>query len=375
MKKIILFTLIASVTTFSFGQGQIGNSDMEAWANNDEPDNWNSFLTGSGTFSAFAGDQCDASTDVRPGSAGTKSCRIWSVSILGTLANGNVTLGRINMGATSPADPANYNYSVTAGTDFSEALTDTPDSIVFWVKTNAGLNGNARMKSTLHDTYDYRDPEDAAAATHVVATAVLNFAPQANWVRMAVPFVYSGPACGNTHILVTFTTNEIAGGGSANDEVFIDDVELIYNASSTIDTDGDGITNANEGTDVTNACDPCSFNLANATVAPNALWNAADCDNDGVTNGDEVIAGSDPLVSINELTKDGITVSMNNQENRINITSNSIIEGQYVIFNTLGQSVQSGNLSNQISFNQIAGIYFIHFVSNEKSYNFQFLKN
>ena len=30
------------------------------------------------------------------------------------------------------------------------------------------------------------------------------------------------------------------------------------------------------------------------TVAPSAAWNAADCDGDGVTNGDEAASGTDP---------------------------------------------------------------------------------
>ena len=79
---------------------------MESWANNDEPDNWNSFLTATGTWSSFASDQCDASSDVRPGSTGTTSCKIFSnSSILGTVANGNVTLGQIVMGSTNATSP------------------------------------------------------------------------------------------------------------------------------------------------------------------------------------------------------------------------------------------------------------------------------
>ena len=313
MKKILLLTIITSACSFSFGQGQIGNSDMEQWetvSSDEEPVNWNSFLTATGSWAWAASNQIEQSADVRPGSAGTKSCRIWSTSSFSIIANGNVTLGQVNMGSTTPSSPDNYNFSKTSDPNHSETLTDTPDSIVFWVKTNAGLNGNARMKSTLHDSYDYRDPEDATAALHVVATAVLNFAPVANWTRMAVAYDYSGPASGNTHILVTFTTNEIPGGGSANDEVFIDDIELIYNTNS-----------------------------------------------------------------VDELNNDGIIASMNNSANSIVISSPSELNGNYEIFNTLGQSVQSGSLENEIQFNQISGVYFIHITMNDKTYNFQLLKN
>ena len=41
--------------------------------------------------------------------------------------------------------------------------------------------------------------------------------------------------------------------------------------------------------------DPCDFVLANQDTAPTAAWEALDCDGDGVTNGDEVADGTDPL--------------------------------------------------------------------------------
>ncbi|MFK7922371.1 MAG: T9SS type A sorting domain-containing protein, partial [Bacteroidia bacterium] len=55
--------------------------DMENWeavSSGDEPVNWNSFMTASGGFSGFADVQIEESTDVRPGTAGTSSARIWS---------------------------------------------------------------------------------------------------------------------------------------------------------------------------------------------------------------------------------------------------------------------------------------------------------
>jgi hypothetical protein len=48
----------------------------------------------------------------------------------------------------------------------------------------------------------------------------------------SVPFVYEAqvPAVSVDYILVTFATSSTPGGGSANDEVLIDDIELIYNS-------------------------------------------------------------------------------------------------------------------------------------------------
>lgn len=314
MKKTVLLTFVLFVGVVAFGQGQIGNGDMENWANDDEPDNWNSFLTGSGTWSSFAGDQCDASNDARPGSAGSKSCRIWANNVITTLANGNVTLGRIEMGSTTPTSPANYNYSITANPDFSEALTDQPDSIVYWVKFNTGSpNDNGKMKATLHTDYDYQDPEDAASANEVVATAVDIF-PTTNgsWERHSIAFDYSGPATVNAFILVTFTTNEVGGQGSNGDELFIDDVELIYNGGGA---------------------------------------------------------------NLNEQLNETFVVAMNNSSNTITIESDNELPATYVIYNTLGQIVLSGDVSNEIKFEKSNGIYFVHIVTDNKIYNFEILKN
>jgi len=234
MRNKLLYTFLLSSFAI-FSQQQIGNSGFEQWDNvgapNEEPSNWNSFKTGSGSFASFGSKQIEQSTDVRSGSAGTYSSRVYSVSTFGIIANGNMTIGRINMGSTTPSAPENYNYSVVSDTNFSEPLTQSPDSIVFWVKyTPVSAGEEARMKAAIHDDYEFRDPIDAASTSHLVATAELNYASTAgNWERKSVPFTYSGPSTTPEFILLTFTTNKTAGGGDGNDEVLIDDIELIYN--------------------------------------------------------------------------------------------------------------------------------------------------
>lgn len=238
MNKHLLTLFLAAGSFAGIAQTQISNSDFEQWetvASDQEPTNWNSFLSAGGTWAWAAANQIVSSTDVRPGTAGTKSCLINSRDAFGIVANGNVTLGKINMGSTTPSSTSNYNQSVTSDANFSEAITDTPDSIVFWAKfVPNGHTENARMKATLHDAYDYKDPEDATSTSHVVATAELNYPSTNNaWVRFSVPFNYNGAASTVEYILVTFTTNESPGGGAANDLVYIDDVELIYNPQTS----------------------------------------------------------------------------------------------------------------------------------------------
>jgi hypothetical protein len=149
-----------------------------------------------------------------------------------------MTVGRINMGSTTPSDPNNFNISLTADANFSEALTTSPDSLVFWVRyTAANANDSARVHAILHDAYDLRDPLDANSIPHIVARAERNYGKtNGSWARITVPFNYvvGSPALGPSFILITFTTNKTPGGGSNNDEVLIDDVALIYNSSVSI---------------------------------------------------------------------------------------------------------------------------------------------
>lgn len=236
MKKQLLIFSTLLTSSLAVAQTQIANSDFEQWQNlgsaTEEPTNWNSFKTASGGLSGFGAQQIQRSTDVRPGTSGTYSSRIWSNSVLGTVANGNMTLGQVNMGNSTPTNSSNYNITRQADANFSEALADTPDSIVFWVKFNAASGSSeARCSAVLHDAYDYIDGYnvDAGSAPHKVAEAILNFTPTSGWVRKSIPWSYVGPASTNTHILITFTTNKTPGGGSSGDELFIDDVQLIYN--------------------------------------------------------------------------------------------------------------------------------------------------
>jgi gliding motility-associated-like protein len=61
------------------------------------------------------------------------------------------------------------------------------------------------------------------------------------------------------------------------------------------DCDGDGVTNEKEKIDGTNPTDPCSLKVASQTLTPSTAWNNADCDGDGVTNGKEITDGTNPF--------------------------------------------------------------------------------
>lgn len=61
------------------------------------------------------------------------------------------------------------------------------------------------------------------------------------------------------------------------------------------DADGDGVVDSTEVADGTNPNDPCSFNLGSQTEITSGTWNVLDCDNDGLTNIQELQLGTHPL--------------------------------------------------------------------------------
>lgn len=391
-----------------FSQQQIGNSDFEAWESTSpelhEPVNWNSFKTATGSWNSFAGQQLDWSTDVRPGSSGTKSAKIWSRDAgFGVVANGNMTLGRIEMGSTTASSTSNYNYSNTGDVNFSEAFTNIPDSIVFWVKYTPVVVGTneARGSIVLHNnTNNYKDPNDVAG-TNTVATAILNFSTTNGlWVRKSVPFTYVGTPGSTAFILATFTTNKTPGGGTANDELLIDDVQLIYNPVNQAVVANDDVAFTFEDTpvdisvldndiDPENDFDVSSLNITTnptngivnvnsitgvITYSPNAGYFGADsfeyeiCDNGTPVLCDialvnitisEVIAGNNPIIA-----NDDVAVTEMDTPVITNVLANDVDYENQIDFSTLTVTIQPTNgitavntLTGEITYTPNAGYF------------------
>ncbi|WP_276390200.1 gliding motility-associated C-terminal domain-containing protein [Eudoraea chungangensis] len=85
------------------------------------------------------------------------------------------------------------------------------------------------------------------------------------------------------------------------------------------DTDGDGVDDDNEinlGTDINDPCDPVQVAGYTGYDAGNPIWAAADCDNDGVSNGDEDTNGTDPYAVSGDTDGDGV-----DDDNEINNTT------------------------------------------------------
>jgi hypothetical protein len=224
------------VPTDTASVSQILNGGFECWEGSGkelEPCHWNSYMSADGSglaFMAGKAQQVDSSSDVRPGSDGRYSVCVYARSVLGVVANGNLTTGRVYIGSTSVQSKDNFNFSACSLPDFHQSLTAKPEAIRFWAKFDCPDAAQyARMSAIIHDLYDYRDPEVDEEASHAVGKAVLEFtAKSGGWYCYTVPFEYGNPTNQPKYILISFTTNRDAGKGSGKDRLYLDDVELLY---------------------------------------------------------------------------------------------------------------------------------------------------
>lgn len=168
MKKLFTLFLLGCAAASANAQYQVQNGGFEEWESvsynsetGEEPLHWSSFLTGTGGLKFMAANnQLKKSTEKRPNSEGTYSAKITSKSIIGVIAQGNMTTGCINMGSMTPENPGNsatenianrgqanfiggkpegnYNYTDTENNDFNQKFTGFPDAMHVWVKFTEG---------------------------------------------------------------------------------------------------------------------------------------------------------------------------------------------------------------------------------------------
>lgn len=244
---IDMMETLEQVIQVAIGSGyQMPNQSFEAWHTSTdsyvEPNGWHSFESATGEFASLAGHHIEKSSDAHSGEA---SARIYSTSIIGIVANGTMTTGRMNAGSMTASDKTNNAYLDISKTEvdgngdpFYIPLYSRPDSVAVWVKFKQGKatpdHPYATISAVITDGTYYQDPEDKAY-TNVVAKAHNNNITTTGdkWVRISAPFVYTDNAVEPQAVLITISTNADAGKGSANDEVLVDDIELVYNAQLT----------------------------------------------------------------------------------------------------------------------------------------------
>ena len=187
--------------------------------------------------------QIEQSSQTRPNSSGNKSVRLYPHSTWGVLANGNITNGRMNAGSTSSTGADNYNYTQRSENAFNTPINQLPDSLTIWVCFRCtSTSEKAQVKAVVHGDADYRiiaNGTESPAEMHV-ATAALSFTRTSTangaytWRRLSIPFNNNGPCTDIRYILMTATTNETPGSGNSSDDLFIDDLLLVYNPTLTM---------------------------------------------------------------------------------------------------------------------------------------------
>ena len=233
--------ILTVIDDVAAGVTQIGNGDFENWSNvtssNHAPNNWNSFETGEGTFSSLSSaQQVQMVEGGRPGSDGFYCADIWARSVAGVIAQGNLTTGCINAGAMTAASEKNYNFTERADASKSETISKVPSAVKMWVKfVPASGSPQAHVAMIVHDDHDYitygtaemdnNHPENQAYA---IAKAEYDF-NACDWTEITIPFVPTGNStAGQMYILANISTNPTPGQGTANDHLYIDDIEFVY---------------------------------------------------------------------------------------------------------------------------------------------------
>ena len=226
---------------------QLPNSDMEAWsASTGEPDRWHGFKSAGGSFASTSAGlvKLEKSEDVRPGATGY-SAVMTAGSIIGIVANGTMTNGRLMAGAMSATSTSNHAEMDKTSTEtdangdlFYMPLYAKPDVFNVWMKYTQG-SANANNKASVSvKTFDgayYQEPVDKVY-TNLSGSIVGGQIPAGDWTHYSFPFDYDSYAAYGADteaIFVTFSTNGNPGQGSKNDALYVDDMQLVYLAQMT----------------------------------------------------------------------------------------------------------------------------------------------
>ena len=247
--------------------------------NVEEPLHWHSFASASGDYkdaaNAFSDPHTYSSDVVRSGATGKKSLLLTSSLVLGVVANGTVTSGRMQAGSWNASDTKNCAYlsldstaTDSHGDLFSNHIEGCPDSLIVWVKFKqkeaVADHPYATVSAALTDGTYYQDPQDKTY-NNVVGTAKDNKigSNDFQWQEVKIPFTYNDNDLSPKAMLVTISTNADAAQGSAADSLYVDDISLKYGIEKpALSVDGKTVELSSSNLTVKTA------DLANATITP-----------------------------------------------------------------------------------------------------------
>lgn len=225
------------------GYPQAPNYDFEVWDNDARPWAWSSssnFEAGHAASRINRRQSVWKSTNLRPGAQGAYSAYIkvtqssWyhyqvpfgttSYEDMGTLTTGVLYY------YDSKTNSKSCIYTNTGDGSKHWAFTGRPDSVVFWAKlgSNGGRNGD--MCLYLHDNSKFEDRGNGITATGtVIGSANVKIRYNGGqWVRYSVPIHYTSSA-NPAYLLLSFTAGNSFREVVNGDEMWVDDILLVYN--------------------------------------------------------------------------------------------------------------------------------------------------
>jgi len=237
MKKIFYF-IISSMLAIgpALGQNdvyQFPNPDFESWTNSSEssavPAQWHTFNTLQCDLSGLAALGCGtAQTNHSNRVAGYDGSgyayQIYATSVLGVIANGSFTTGRIRVRYTEAGNGENYNYDPDG---YRWTFNGRPDSISFYAKKTT-LAGNALFKVFIHDGNTFYDRANSQLTGTKYGEMVISFAPSTSWGRFVKEVTWTNTTALPQLIIASFSTNVAAGAGAASDKMELDHLRCIY---------------------------------------------------------------------------------------------------------------------------------------------------
>ncbi len=311
MKRNISIAILLTIIVIPTLVGQVyqlPNGGFETWDNNSVPTSWHSFNTADGTWASFTSNHHSQESG-RPGSSGNYSLKIYSSSVMGVVANGNMTTGRIHAGSTTASSSDNYNYS-NRSDGYAQVFNGTPDSMYVWTKmTAASSSTQATVRAYIHGNTDFIDPNQCNTTNLYKGHAHVIVTPHSTWTQQKTAFIYDGTSSVN-YILITLTTNVTAGGGSSGDALYIDDIEMIYSAWLTdIKMNGTTIPGFNIAQMNYYKEYPRGTNKYDLSILPNITYTSQVSD---VTMRDSLFLGADNSIDgaihyIQVTAEDGVT--------------------------------------------------------------------
>ncbi|MBR6699312.1 MAG: calycin-like domain-containing protein [Bacteroidaceae bacterium] len=239
MMKKILLTLFVGMSLTANAQYQLANSGFEEWeslSSGEEPVKWSSFVDGTGSMKSMAGKVQIAkiNNDLRPGTNGNYSVKINARSVVGVIAQGNLTTGCVNMGSMTATDASgNYNYINEQRSDQAMRFSGHPDALRVWVKFSGSKPG--KVSALLTTKGYYQDPISGNRNTAALVSQATKADIPSNgtWTQYDIPFTENAASLEPYYAFVNISTSNTPGAGSASDYMFVDDMEMVYYSEAT----------------------------------------------------------------------------------------------------------------------------------------------